>query len=168
MKLKRTLCILGILTLGITIGGCSKTPQVTRVDPFDESIKKAFTALSEQVDSASVSVLPIAATDAKEGEYVRNCLTGLFGTSGKYSIAKKGKAEGEFDFQVEIVEEVEVVEFKGTDMIDDTIAVTMGGIAGAQVVIVGAIQGEGKSKRLMLRALDVKTSAILGMASESL
>jgi hypothetical protein len=41
-------------------------------------------------------------------------------------------------------------------MIDDTIAVTMGGIEGAQVVIVGAIQGEGKSKRLLLRALDVE------------
>jgi hypothetical protein len=33
MKLKRTLWVLGIFTLGITLGGCSKTPQVTRVDP---------------------------------------------------------------------------------------------------------------------------------------
>jgi cell division protein FtsI/penicillin-binding protein 2 len=39
---------------------------------------------------------------------------------------------------------------------------------GCQVIIVGAIQGEGAMKRLVFRALDVQTGKILGMVSERL
>jgi hypothetical protein len=50
--------------------------------------------------------------------------------------------------------------------VDDDHAVSIGKIAGASVIITGAVTGSGSLRRLRLRALDTQTAQVLSAASE--
>jgi hypothetical protein len=50
--------------------------------------------------------------------------------------------------------------------VDDDQAVSIGKIAGASIIITGAVTGSGNLRRLRLRALDTQTAQVLSAASE--
>jgi hypothetical protein len=50
--------------------------------------------------------------------------------------------------------------------VDDAKAVSVGKIAGADIIITGAVTGTGDLRRLRLRALDTQTGQVLTAASE--
>ena len=50
--------------------------------------------------------------------------------------------------------------------VDDKYIVSLGKIAGANVIITGAVTGEGALRRLRLRALDTENAQVLSAASE--
>jgi len=52
--------------------------------------------------------------------------------------------------------------------VDDTTAVSIGKIAGADIIIIGGVDGEGNYQRLRLRALDAQTARVLVVASEKI
>jgi hypothetical protein len=55
--------------------------------------------------------------------------------------------------------------FQMSGYVDDDSAVSIGKLLGAAVVITGNISGSGARKRLVLKALDVRTAEILAMSS---
>jgi len=59
-------------------------------------------------------------------------------------------------------------QFGLTGEVDDSTAARIGNIAGASVVITGRVDGEGKLRRLRLRALDTANGQVVGTASERL
>ena len=50
--------------------------------------------------------------------------------------------------------------------VDDDTAVSIGKIAGAQIIITGSVTGADSARRLRLRALNVQTAQVLAVASE--
>jgi curli biogenesis system outer membrane secretion channel CsgG len=50
--------------------------------------------------------------------------------------------------------------------VSDESAVSIGQMLGANIVIIGSITETGRNQRLVLRALDVRTSEIITMARE--
>jgi 2-phosphoglycerate kinase len=53
-----------------------------------------------------------------------------------------------------------------SDEVDDRLAVSIGKIAGANVIITGAVTGSGDLRRLRLRALSTESGQVLAVASE--
>jgi hypothetical protein len=58
--------------------------------------------------------------------------------------------------------------FQMSGQVDDNTAVSIGKIAGANVIIIGSVTGTGDLRRLRLRALNTQTSQVLTAASERL
>ena len=56
--------------------------------------------------------------------------------------------------------------FQLSGEVDDTQAISIGRIAGANVIITGAVTGAGELRRLRLRLLDTQTGQVLAAASE--
>ncbi|MDR1147674.1 MAG: CsgG/HfaB family protein [Spirochaetaceae bacterium] len=56
--------------------------------------------------------------------------------------------------------------FQSSGEVDDSQAVSIGKIAGADVIITGAVTGTGSLRRLRLRALSTQTGQVLTVASE--
>ena len=52
--------------------------------------------------------------------------------------------------------------------VDDETAVSIGRIAGANIIVTGRIDGEGHLRRLRLRAIDTETAQVVGVVSERL
>ena len=50
--------------------------------------------------------------------------------------------------------------------VDDEQAVSIGKIAGASIIVTGAVTGSGSLRRLRLRALDTQTAQVVSVASE--
>ncbi|MDR1618408.1 MAG: CsgG/HfaB family protein, partial [Treponema sp.] len=57
-------------------------------------------------------------------------------------------------------------QFQISGEVDDNSAVSIGNMLGANIVITGTIGGTESTRRLRMKALDVKTAEILAMASE--
>jgi hypothetical protein len=55
-------------------------------------------------------------------------------------------------------------QFQLSGYVDDDSAVSIGKFLGAQVVVTGGVSGEGAHRRLVLKAIEVKTAGILAMA----
>jgi hypothetical protein len=58
--------------------------------------------------------------------------------------------------------------YQASGEVDDYTAVSIGKIAGADIIVTGAVDGEGNLRRLRLRALDTQTAQVVGAASERL
>jgi hypothetical protein len=56
--------------------------------------------------------------------------------------------------------------FQLSGEVDDDHAVSIGKIAGAEVILIGAVTGSGDIRRLRLRALDTQSAQVMVAASE--
>jgi TolB-like protein len=129
------------------------------------AISKTFDVLTanipglagEEAKKTIVSIVNISARDSSQGDYVIDELTNLFVNSKKFEVVDRnnlGAIKNEQAFQL------------SGDVSDESI-VSIGEQLGANVVITGRIVQDGPNNYLRVRALDVKTSRILSMSSES-
>jgi hypothetical protein len=130
---------------------------VSPVISLNTAINNSHAALSRNIaENSIVAIVNISAEDNAEETLVINELTTVFVNSKKYIIVERNNLE-------EIKNEHE---FQMTGEVDDASVVSIGHFLGADVVITGTIIGESGKRRLMLRALDVKTAQILAASSE--
>jgi hypothetical protein len=122
---------------------------------IDDIIAKSFKIISEKIlERSIVAIVHISAEDIKTSEYVIEELTLLFVNSGKYDVVDR--------MSLDIIRDEQ--NFQMTGEVDDNSIISIGHILGAEVVITGSIDEEGK--RLRLKVLDVETARILAMSSE--
>jgi len=130
-------------------------------DSFDETfnekaIPQIFSALTANIPLRSrLAIVGIDSTNPNEAAFYLNELTLQFVNSRKYTVVDRG------DIDKVLVEQ----NFQMSGYVDDDAFVSIGKFIGATVVITGSISGTGSQKRLVIKAIDVLTSEIVGMAS---
>ncbi|MDR1466672.1 MAG: CsgG/HfaB family protein [Treponema sp.] len=121
-----------------------------------DAITQTYNTISQNIPSGSrIAIVNIASSDADEGLYFVDELTVLFVNARKYAVVDRRSID------VILAEQ----NFQMSGYVDDNSAVSIGKFLGATVVITGSINGSGARKRLVLKALDVKTAEILAMSS---
>jgi len=125
----------------------------------DKAIPQIFGTLSQNIPLRSrLAIVGVTATDPNEATFYLNELTLHFVNSRQYTVVDRN------DIDKVLVEH----NFQMSGYVDDNAFVSIGKFIGATVVVTGSISGTGSQKRLVIKAIDVLTSEILGMASISL
>ena len=105
---------------------------------------------------ATIAILNVYSEDRAIAEHIIDELEFLLVNSRRFMIVDRRRLE-------QIRREQN---FQASGDVDDSSAVSIGNMLGATIVITGDITGTGSSRRLVLRALDVRTAQIITMARE--
>lgn len=105
----------------------------------------------------TIAVVSIASKDIDSVEFVLDELAYVIVSSGNFKVVDRKSLDA---IQAE-------QNFQSSGEVDDDSAVSIGKLLGANIVITGSITGVGSTRRLRLKALDVKTAEIVAMASEA-
>jgi len=124
---------------------------------LEEAVQRAAGVLSGLPNGATLAVLSVAAPDTDTSEFVLDELMYLLLETRKFKIVDRKSLDA---IRAE-------TKFQSSGEVDDKSAVSLGKMLGASIVITGSISGSGKNRRLRAKALDVKTSEIIEMASEA-
>jgi hypothetical protein len=120
-------------------------------------IANSYKALSANIpDNSRIALVNINSENQAEGSRLLQELTVLFVDAKKYIIVDRAdlaELEKEQNFQM-------------SGYVSDDSIVSIGHFLGADIVITGSISGENGSRRLILKALDVKTAQIIAASSE--
>jgi hypothetical protein len=140
-----------VVSLG---GGGAGTPLPSQLEG---ALNNAAEMLVDSMpQNATVAILSIYSDNRETAEYVIDELEYKLVNSRKFQIVDRRRLEQirrEQNFQL-------------SGDVDDNSAVSIGNMLGATIVITGDISGSGSSRRLVLKALDVKTARIITMARE--
>jgi PBP1b-binding outer membrane lipoprotein LpoB len=118
--------------------------------------KAAGTLVDSMPQDATVAILSVYSDNRETAEYVIDELEYKLVDSRKFQIVDRRRLEQirrEQNFQL-------------SGAVDDNSAIAIGNMLGASIVITGDISGSGSSRRLVLKALDVRTARIITMARE--
>jgi hypothetical protein len=144
-------------------GGGSPAPAASVVvpsAPADNSVEgtlmRAAEALMSKIPPQSrIAIVYVTARDAEVSEFI----------AGELEFLMVGKAFILIDrSELDRIRTEQALQMSGE--IDDTLAVSIGKIAGANVIIIGAVTGSGDLRRLRLRALSTESGQVLAVASE--
>jgi len=122
----------------------------------DKAIPQIFNTLTQNIPLRSrLAIVGVTAADPNEATFYLNDLTMNFVNSRKYTVVDRN------DIDKVLTEQ----NFQMSGYVDDNAFVSIGKFIGATVVVTGSITGTGSQKRLVIKAIDVLTSEILGMVS---
>ena len=145
-----------ITVMGDVVVRGSQTGSFTANQMEGALNKAAETLIDSMPRNATIAILSVYSENRETAEYVIDELEYKFVDAKKFKIVDRRRLEQirrEQNFQL-------------SGEVDDNSAVSIGNMLGASVVITGDISGSGSSRRLILRALDVKTAQIVTMARE--
>ena len=125
---------------------------------LDRAVKTAFDVISKDLkNKTKVAVINIASDSKTEGNFIIEELTYLTVHSKKrFVVIDRRKIEA---IRIE-------KNFDRTTNYEDDFLISIGHLLGANVVFTGNVNGTGELRRLRVKALDVKTGQLIGMASE--
>jgi hypothetical protein len=129
-------------------------------DPADTSveatlIRAATTIMGKIPPRSKMAIVYVTARDAEISEFI----------AGELEFIMVGKGFTLIDrSELDRIRKEQAFQMSGE--VDDTQAVSIGKIAGADVIITGAVTGSGDLRRLRLRALSTETGQVLIAASE--
>ena len=126
---------------------------------LDNAIEKVVQSLIDVIPiQKRIAVVGINSNGKEKSDYISEEISYLFVQTGKFSVVDRKSLDAirsEQDFQM-------------SGEVSDESAINIGQFLGAEVVITGSLSGTGDTKRLRVKAIDVKTGQILAMGSESL
>jgi predicted nucleic acid-binding protein len=129
----------------------------TSVD-LDTAIQTSFDIITKDLKrKAKVAIINIASDNPSEGTFIIEELTYLtVHSKKKFVVIDRRKIEA---IRIE-------KNFNRTSDYEDDFLVSIGHLLGAEVVITGNLNGNADLRRLRIKALNVKTGQLIGMASE--
>jgi len=120
------------------------------------SLVRASGHIIERVPQNSrIAIVYVTAQDSDVAEYIAEELEYIMVGKGLLLIDRS---------QLDRIRREQLFQLSGE--VDDSQAVSVGRIAGANVIITGAVTGAGELRRLRLRLLDTQTGQVLAAASE--
>ncbi|MDR3343340.1 MAG: CsgG/HfaB family protein [Treponema sp.] len=145
---------LTLLSEGITVLSGS---GVRKSSVVEEAVRKTYDQLAANISKGSkIAILSISAGNPNEAEFIIEELTTLLVGSKQYKVVDRKSLDAIREEQ----------KFQMSGEVNDQSAVSIGEMVGAQIVITGSITGDGTTKRLRLKALDVQSSEIVAMSAE--
>ncbi|MDR1215937.1 MAG: CsgG/HfaB family protein [Treponema sp.] len=150
-------------------GGQSARPAVTAPDVSDDvddamltdmsvegSLLRAGNTIMEKLAPRSrLAIVYVTARDEEVSEFIAGELEFIMVSRGFILIDRS---------ELDRIRREQA--FQSSGEVDDNQAVSIGKIAGADVIITGAVTGTGNLRRLRLRALSTETGQVLTVASE--
>ncbi|GHV69732.1 hypothetical protein AGMMS49928_13370 [Spirochaetia bacterium] len=146
-------------------GGDTTTPQAAAPSrpaalPNPGGVEGSLLAAADKIiekfrTREKVAIVNVASRDREVGEFVANELEYILVEEGIVVIDRS---------QLDFLREEQNLQMSGE--IDDNTAVSIGKLAGASIIITGAVTGTGDLRRLRLRALDTQTAQVMAVASE--
>jgi hypothetical protein len=126
---------------------------------LDTALRYSYRTLSQNIPANSkVALINVDSKRKNEGELILDELMVIFVNAGRYIIVDRRN--------IEAIKAEQNLQLSGD--VDDDSMVSIGHFLGADVVITGTVNGLGKRRRLILKALDVETSRILAASSENI
>jgi hypothetical protein len=126
-------------------------------DSLPQAIALAARAISEGLPERSrLGVINIDSSPAADGEFAVEELTAHLVNMKKFSIVDRRSLEAVLAEQ----------DLHMSGLVDDDSVISLGKLAGAEIVLTGSIGGFGENRRLMVKALDVRTGEIKAMSSQ--
>jgi uncharacterized protein YbaA (DUF1428 family) len=136
------------------------TEETTEISSYDldSAIKNSFETITQDLkNKTKIAIVNIAADNPAEGNFIIEELTYLtVHSKKKFVVIDRRKIEA---IRVE-------KNFDRTTNIEDDFLLSIGHLLGAEVVITGNLNGSNDLRRLRIKALNVKTGQLIGMASE--
>jgi hypothetical protein len=133
----------------------SASAEITQ--KLTEAITKASLEMAERIPrDSTIAVLSVFSANRDTSEYIIGELEYNLVNSGRFRIVDRRRLDqirNEQNFQM------------SGDVSDDS-AISIGNMLGANIVITGEITGTGSNRRLVLKALDVRTAQIISMSRE--
>jgi hypothetical protein len=130
--------------------------SVNQNEGVEDSLERAAEKIMEKIPAASrIAIMYVSASDPDVAEFIASELEFIMVENGQTLIDRSelDTIRKEWKFQL-------------SGEVDDDLAVSVGKIAGAGVIITGAVTGTGNLRRLRLRALDTQSAQVLSAASE--
>jgi hypothetical protein len=129
-------------------------------DPADTSVEGTLlrasnTLMAKIPQKSKIAIVNVAARDTEISEFIAGELEFLMVGKG-YTLIDRSELDRIRKEQ----------QFQMSGEVDDSQAVSIGKIAGANVIITGAVTGSGDLRRLRLRALDTQSAQVLAVTSE--
>lgn len=118
-------------------------------------IRGAETILEKVPARARMAIVYVTASDPDIAEFIANELEFIMVDEGRTLIDRS---------QLDRIRQEQKFQLSGE--VDDAKAVSVGKLAGADVILTGAVTGTGNLRRLRLRALDTQTAQVMAAASE--
>lgn len=135
-------------------------PRITRprgnTGGVEGSLLLAADKIVEKIPArAKIAIVYVTADDEDVTEFIANELEFILVEQGLTLIDRS---------QLDKIRKEQNLQISGE--VDDAQAVSIGKIAGASIIITGAVTGSGSLRRLRLRGLDTQTAQVLAVASE--
>jgi hypothetical protein len=138
------------------VPGSNAPAAADQNESVEGSLQRAAEKIAEKIPNGSrVAIVYVTAADPDVVEYIAGELEFILVDQGLTVIDRS---------QLDRIRQEQNFQLSGE--VDDDHAVSIGKIAGAGVIITGAVTGTGSLRRLRLRALDTQTAQILTAASE--
>jgi TolB-like protein len=160
MKLQKT-NETAVSSQGGQSGGDRSTRTTSAAATGNGDIEAALERAADELmagieDGSTIAVLSISSRNRETSEFLLEELAYILVDTGSFKVVDRRSLDTirkEQDFQL-------------TGDVDDSSAVSIGKMLGANIVITGSVSGSESTRRLRLKALDVKTAEIIAMASE--
>ncbi|MCL2139979.1 MAG: CsgG/HfaB family protein [Treponema sp.] len=133
--------------------------SLVRIDGNDikAAITNSFVELQSVINKESkIAIVNVSSSDTEMSEFVASELEYLF-VKTKFIIVDRA--------QLDLIRSEQHFQLSGE--VDDNAIISIGRFAGANIVITGNISGSGSTRRLRLRALNIETAQVIGVASEA-
>ena len=132
-------------------------PAVINSNSVESAVSRAAAVVEEGIpQGATLAILSMASDDKALAEFVIEELTYVLVNAKKFTVVDRESLHSVLAEQ----------KFQLSGDVDDNTAVSIGKILGASIVITGTVGGSGTTRRLSVKALDVKTAKIEAMARE--
>jgi hypothetical protein len=141
-----------------TVPDVFSTPESNPVEDgsVEATLIRAGNTIMEKLTPRSrIAIVYVTARDAEVSEFIAGELEFIMVNKGFTLIDRS---------QLDRIRQEQALQFSGE--VNDEQAVSIGKIAGADVIITGAVRGTGDLRRLRLRALSTETGQVLTVASE--
>jgi hypothetical protein len=149
-------------TAAVAAGAAAAAGRMAQVfeEPADDSVegtlmRAAAALMSKIVPGSKIAIVYVTARDEEVSEFITGELEFIMVGNGFTLIDRS---------QLDRIRREQ--EFQMSGEVDDTQAVSVGKIAGANVILTGAVTGSGDLRRLRLRALSTESGQVLAVASE--
>lgn len=151
--------IFGIIADFQTVTASGDVASSLTQTKINDAVAKTSETMAKTIPRSSIiAVLNVYSSDENMAEYVIGEIEYNLVNSGWFRIVDRRRLD-----QIRIEQN-----FQLSGEVSDDSAVSIGNILGANIVITGEITGIGSSRRLSLKALDVKTAQIITMAREEI
>jgi TolB-like protein len=126
---------------------------------LNTAIANSFNTVSRNIPANSkIAIVNIASDNNAESGFIMEELTLAFVNARQFTIVDRQT--------LNVIREEQNFQLSGE--VSDEDIISIGRFTGADIVITGAVSGNGEMRRLRLRALDVQTAQILAMSAEKI
>jgi hypothetical protein len=141
-----------------SINNLLRTAKYPPPPPLETAVRNSFNTLTAKIPSGSRIAVVGIDPRVTNGAVLTATLEDFFVNSGKYKIVDRRSIDA-------VIQELKLSQSVFTDPAS---AIRVGGFLSAQILIIGDVSGSGEDRRLVFRAISVRTAEIAALSSQKI